>query len=102
MGSWPGSSGRKKSPGSCGCWCIGLLGFAGLLCVMLAAGALVLAFSWDTPYRIAAAIALLAAYGLVAGFAWIRLKALSAQGSQAFTATREELAADIALLKSNL
>lgn len=81
---------------------IGLLGFAGLLCVMLAAGALVLAFSWDTPYRIAAAIALLAAYGLVVGFAWIRLRALSAQSSQTFAATREELAADIALLKSNL
>ena len=81
---------------------VGLLGFASLLCVMLAAGALVLAYSWDTPYRIAAAIALLAAYGLVVGFAWIRLKALAAQSSQTFAATREELTADIALLKSNL
>lgn len=80
----------------------GLLGFAGLLCLMLAAGALVLAFSWDTPYRTVAAIAVLAAYGLVAAIAWIRLKALSAQGSQTFAATREELAADIELLKSNL
>ncbi len=80
----------------------GLLGFAGLLCVLLAAGALVLALSWDTPYRIAAAVALLAVYGLIAGFAWVRLKTLSARGNQAFAATREELAADIALLKSNL
>lgn len=79
----------------------GLLGFASLLCVMLAAGALVLAFSWDTPYRTAAAIAVLAAYGLVAGFAWIRLTILSTQGGQAFAATREELAADIALLRGN-
>jgi uncharacterized membrane protein YqjE len=81
---------------------LGLLGFASLLCLMLAAGALVLAFSWNTPYRVPAAIAVIAAYGLVASFAWIRLKALSAQGSQAFAATREELAADLALLKNNL
>lgn len=80
----------------------GLLGCASLLCVLLAAGALVLAFSWDTPYRILAAIALLAAYGLGAVYAWVRLKALSARGSQAFAATREELTADLALLKSNL
>ena len=81
---------------------VGLLGFASLLCVMLAVGALVLAFSWDTAYRIPAAVALLAAYGLGAGFAWVRFKALSAQSSQAFAATREELAANLALLKSNL
>ncbi len=81
---------------------VGLLGFAGLLCVMLFAGALVLAFSWDTAYRIPAAIALIVAYGLGTGFAWSRLQLLSAQGSQAFAATREELAADLSLLKSKL
>lgn len=81
---------------------VGLIGFAGLLCVLLFAGALVLAFSWDTSYRVQAAIALVVAYGLVTGFAWSRLKALSALGNQAFAATREELAADLALLKSKL
>lgn len=80
----------------------GLLGFAFLMCMMLAAGAAVLAFSWDTTYRVPVAIALLAAYGLGAVYAWVRFKAFSAQGSQAFAATREELAADLALLKSNL
>jgi uncharacterized membrane protein YqjE len=81
---------------------VGLIGFAGLLCVLLFAGALVLAFSWDTAYRIQAAIALVVAYGLIAGFAWSRLKVLSARGSQAFAATRAELAAALALLKSKL
>ncbi len=81
---------------------VGLIGFASLLCAMLVIGALVLAFSWDTAYRIDAATALLVAYGLVAGFAWRRLKGLSARSSQAFAATREELAADMALLKSKL
>ena len=80
----------------------GLIGFAGLLCVLLFTGALVLAFSWDTAYRAQAAVALVVVYGLLAGFAWSRLKALSARGSQAFAATREELSADLAMLKSKL
>ena len=79
-----------------------LLCFAGLLCLLLLAGALVLAFSWNTPYRVPAALALVAAYGLIFGFAWRRLRLLSARSNQAFAATREELAADLALLKEKL
>jgi uncharacterized membrane protein YqjE len=81
---------------------VGLIGFASLLCVMLFAGALVLAFSWDTAYRTPAAIALVATFGLGTVLAWGRVKALAARSSQAFAATREELAADLALLKSKL
>jgi len=81
---------------------IALLGFASLLCVMLFLGALLLAYSWETEYRILAVMALIAVFGLAAGIAWRRLQALSAQSSQAFAATREELAADLALLKSKL
>jgi len=81
---------------------IALLGFASLLCVMLFLGALLLAYSWETEYRIPAVMALIAVFGLAAGIAWRRLQALSAQSSQAFAATREELAADLALLKSKL
>ena len=79
-----------------------LLGFVGLLCVLLFLGVLVLAYSWDTAYRIPAVMALIAVFGLAAGIAWRSLQALSAQSSQAFAATREELAADLALLKSKL
>ncbi len=81
---------------------VGLLGFASLMCVMLAIGALVLAFSWDTTLRVPAAIAIVAAYLLGTGIAWSRLRALSAMSTQAFAATREELAADLALFKSKL
>jgi uncharacterized membrane protein YqjE len=77
-----------------------LLGFASVVCVMLFAGALVIAFSWDTAYRIPAAVTLAAVYALGAAIAWHRFKRLSALGSQAFAATREELAADLALLRS--
>jgi len=81
---------------------VALLGFASLLCVMLFVGALVLTFSWDTTYRIPAVLALIAVYGLGTALAWRRFQALSAFSSQAFAATREELAADLALLKGKL
>jgi len=78
-----------------------LLGYAGLLCVMLFVGALALAFSWDTEYRIPTVLALIAIYGLGSALAWRRFRALSALSSQAFAATREELAEDLAVLRSN-
>ena len=79
-----------------------VLCFVGVLCLLLMAGALLLVFSWNTPYRVAVAWGLVAAYGLIVAFAWHRLRTLSARSSQAFAATREELAADLALLKERL
>lgn len=81
---------------------VALFGFASFLCVMLAIGALVLALSWDTTLRVPAALSLTVIYLLGTAIAWRRLKALSALGTGAFAATREELAADLALLKSRL
>jgi uncharacterized membrane protein YqjE len=80
----------------------GVLVFACLLCVMLFAGVLVLAVSWDSVYRIPALIAVIAVYALGGGVAWHYLQALAALGEQAFAATREEIAADLAMLKSRL
>ena len=79
-----------------------LLGFACLLCLMMFAGGLLLAFSWDTAYRIPTLIALIALYGAGVALAGFRIQSLSALSSQAFTATREEFVADMALLKSRL
>jgi hypothetical protein len=62
----------------------------------------VLAFYWETVYRIPAATALVGLYGLGTGFAWRRVTALSARGDQSFAATRVALAADLALLRSKL
>jgi uncharacterized membrane protein YqjE len=81
---------------------IALLGFACLLCVMLFAGVLVLAISWESVYRIPALMAVIAVYALGVGVAWHQLQALAALGEQAFAATREEIAADLAMLKSRL
>ena len=79
-----------------------LLGFAGTLCVMMFVGVLVLAFSWETAYRIPASIGLIAVYALGVAIAWRRLQVLSALSGQAFAATREELAMDIAMIRSKL
>ncbi|HEX2585735.1 MAG TPA: hypothetical protein VHL14_11410 [Steroidobacteraceae bacterium] len=79
-----------------------LLGFVSLLCVMVFTGILVMALSWDSIYRIPAIIAVIGFYGAIAGIAWHRFSSLSALSDQAFVATREEFATDIALIKSKL
>lgn len=81
---------------------VAVLGFAFLLCGLMFAGVLVLAVSWDTGFRLPAMLALVLLFALGVHFAWQRLQSLSAQGERAFAATREELAADIALLRSKL
>ncbi len=79
-----------------------LLGFACVLCVMLMLAALVLSFSWETDLRLPALLGLLGFYSLGALLAWRRFSHLSALSEQAFAATRAELAADLALLRSKL
>lgn len=78
---------------------VGLLGLAFAGCALLTIGALVIAYSWDTPYRAAAALSVVAVYALGAALAWTRLRVLSALGGRAFAATREEFAADLAVLQ---
>ncbi|MFA5939883.1 MAG: hypothetical protein WC809_11060 [Sinimarinibacterium sp.] len=78
-----------------------LLGFACLLCVLLVAGALVMSVFWDSALRIPVAMTLMAAYTLGTAIAWRRFQALSALSDRGFAATREELAADVALLRSH-
>ena len=79
-----------------------LQGFACLLCLLLATGAVVIAVCWATPYRIAALVAVPGAYALGAGLAWRRVRSVAARGRQSFMATRTELAADLELLRSRL
>ena len=79
-----------------------LLGFACLLCLMLALGALLLAVSWPTPWRIAAVVALIVVYAIGAVLAWRQFQSQSALGASGFAASRAELAADLALLRAQL
>lgn len=79
-----------------------LVGFVCALCMMIFIGVLVLALTWDTAYRVHACVAILVVFGIGLSIAIYRLKELFARGRYAFAATREELAADIALIKSKL
>ena len=77
----------------------GLMGFASLLSFMIFIGILVMATTWDTAYRLPGIIGVVAVYGLATGLAWRRLRRLSALGKEAFAATREEFAEDMALFR---
>ena len=80
----------------------GLIGFACMLCVMFFIGLLVVVLSWDSSYRILALSSVIVLYGLGIGIAWQRFQVLSARNKQSFAATREEIATDLALIKSRL
>ena len=79
-----------------------VVAFTGVLCALLCAGGLVIAISWETEYRLLCALAVIVVYLAIAAYAWHRVGALSALGGKAFQATREELAADIEMLRSRL
>lgn len=77
-----------------------LVGMVFLHCVLLAIGALLVAATWGTPWCAPTAVAVLAGYALGLGLAWHRFNETIARSSSAFVATREELAADLAVLRS--
>lgn len=73
-----------------------------LFCVLLSISAMVLIFSWGTPYQSPAFIGLVLFYCAGAAFAWYRFHGLVALGNHAFSDSLAELAADIALVRSKL
>jgi len=79
-----------------------LLGFACLLCLMLAFGALLLVLCWATPLRLPAIATLMALYGAGVVLAWRQFQVQFALNAEGFAATRAELSADLALLRSQL
>lgn len=81
---------------------ITLLGFACLLCVLLFTGGLMLAAAWETAARLPVLAGLVLLYAAATALAWRHFARLAALGDQAFAGLRAELAADAALLRSNL
>lgn len=79
-----------------------LVGFACFLCLIFFTGALTLAIVWDTHYRIPVFIFLLFCYAGGIVWAGFQLKKLAALSENSFAATRAEIAADVALIKSVL
>ena len=72
------------------------------ICLLLLGSFVVLALSWNTPFQIHVIVGVLVVY-LVAILLSIRaLMRQIALGALSFAATREEIAADLALLKAKL
>jgi uncharacterized membrane protein YqjE len=79
-----------------------VLGFVCLLGLLVALGVMLLAVYWDTPYRIRAVAALAGIYGLGVLCAWRLCTSQAARGTDSFSVSRSELAADLELLRSKL
>jgi uncharacterized membrane protein YqjE len=80
----------------------GVLAVACLQCLLLAAGAVLVALCWSTPFRVAVLLAVPALYALGAALAWRRVRILAARGADSFAVTRSEFAADLELLRRAL
>lgn len=73
-----------------------------LLCIALFfafASAVILASLWNSPYRNAAVAVILGVYALGGTAAWLRLRWLIQRADARFSATRAELARDLALIR---
>ena len=79
-----------------------LLGFACFLCALLGVGVLLLAIYWDTPMRVPAIASLVVLYGLGTAIALRSLQRQSQRKNEALAASRDELTADLALLRGQL
>ncbi|MDO9475649.1 MAG: phage holin family protein [Pseudohongiella sp.] len=77
-----------------------LLGFILLFCSLLSLSALAMIFSWDTPWRIPTIVMLTGLYMIGALVSLQQFRRIEALGEHAFTDTRRELNADIALMRS--
>lgn len=76
-----------------------LFGISFFLCTLLCLSVLVIAVGWDTPYRLPSVSLLLVVFGCGSFVFWTRLSKLMAQGTDAFADSRQEFAADFALLR---
>lgn len=79
-----------------------LLGFIFLFCALLFVGVFAIALTWASDYRIHAVAAMFALYSVGFGVCAYRFTCLTARSSATFAATREEVAADLALIRSQL
>lgn len=77
-------------------------GFAFMCCSLISLGVLVLVLSWETAYRVPAAVGLLVFYTVGAVVAYFRVRVYSGRSVKAFADTRREVSADIALIRSKL
>lgn len=80
----------------------GTLGLIFSFCCALSIGLVILAAAWPTEYRWWAVAGVIGFYLLGVIVCYLRCKHYAALGKNSFKATREEIAADIALIRSQL
>lgn len=80
----------------------GLLAFASALCLLLVIGAIALLWAWQTPYRAGVCVAVVLGYAVLLMLCLRSLQSSIRAGAESFSATRVEIAADIAMLKASL
>jgi uncharacterized membrane protein YqjE len=79
--------------------------FIGLLsvqCLLMSVGLVALMLSWRTPYQLPVMLAVLLGYLILCALAIYVLIRLAALGTKSFAATRQEIAADLAMLRATL
>lgn len=81
---------------------VSLIGFSCLTCCLLAFGLLVIAATWASDYRLAAIAGLVAIYAVGLALCIYKVSQVAAKRSSVFAATRKELSADLALIRSHL
>ncbi len=79
-----------------------ILSVVSAFCLLLLSSLVILALSWNTPYQIAVVATVLLFYALIFAVAVRILKQQVSLGALSFAATREEIAADLAMLKAKL
>lgn len=79
-----------------------VLGLVFFICCLFCIGLLVIALGWPTAYRFQTIGGVIVFYAAGAALCYFRCKYFSAQGATAFAGTRAEIAADIALIRSQL
>jgi uncharacterized membrane protein YqjE len=79
-----------------------LLAFIFLFCALLFIGIFAVALSWESEFRNYAAGAVFLLYVLGFGICAFKLKTLAERSAATFAASRDEVEADLALLRSRL
>jgi uncharacterized membrane protein YqjE len=79
-----------------------VLGIISAFCLILLGGIVAIALSWNTPYQTAGVASVLGFYALIAIASGVSLKRQITLGAMSFAATREEIAADLAMFKAKL
>jgi uncharacterized membrane protein YqjE len=79
-----------------------LLGMSCMFCLILFVGVLTVALGWATEYRIITIAIMLSLYAACLALCAYRFRVLVLRGAHAFVAAREEIGADLALIRSQL